>query len=49
MLTKPSQPEGERIMPETRFTVFPILSVDPRVWISRSATEAGDFLFSAPP
>ena len=31
-----SQPEGKRIMPETRFTEFPAVSVDPRVNISRS-------------
>ena len=29
--------EGKRIIPETRFTEFPALSVDPRVGISRSA------------
>ena len=34
-----SQPDGKRIMPETRFTSFPALSVDPRVGISRSALE----------
>ena len=34
-----SQPEGKRIMPETRVTEFPALSVDPRVEISRSASE----------
>ena len=39
MQTEKSQPEGERIMPETRFTEFPALSVDPRVGISRSALE----------
>ena len=33
------QPEGELIMPETRFTEFPTLSIDPRVGISRSAWE----------
>ena len=37
MQTETSQPEGRRIMPETRFTEFPALSVDPRVGISRSA------------
>ena len=31
-----SQLEGEQIMPETRFIEFSALSVDPRVWISRS-------------
>ena len=40
MQTEKSQPEpGERIMPETRFTKFPALSVDPRVGISRSVSE----------
>ena len=39
MQTEKSQPEGKRIMPETRFTVFPALSVDSRVGISRSALE----------
>ena len=42
MKTEKFQPEGKRdkrIMPETRFTVFPALSVDPRVGISRSAFE----------
>ena len=36
MQIEKSQPEGERIMWETRFTEFPALSVDPRVVISRS-------------
>ena len=30
------------IMPETRFIEFPALSVNPRVWISRSASETDD-------
>ena len=34
-----SQPEGKWIMPETRFTKLPPLSVDPNVGISRSASE----------
>ena len=34
-----SQPKGKWIMPETRFTKFPALSVDPRVGFSRSASE----------
>ena len=34
------QPEGKRIMPQTRFTEA--LSVDPRVGISRSASENDD-------
>ena len=29
MQTEKSQSEGKRIMPETRFTEFPALSVDP--------------------
>ena len=39
MQTEKPQPEGERIMPETRFTEFPALSVDPRVDIFRSALD----------
>ena len=39
MQTEKTQPEGKRIMPEIRFTEFPALSVDSRVWISRSASE----------
>ena len=39
MQTEKSPPEGKRIMPETRFTEFPALSVDPRVEISRSTSE----------
>ena len=35
MQTEKSQPESQRIMPETRCTSFPALSVDPRVGISR--------------
>ena len=31
MQTEKSQPEGKRMVPETRFTEFPALSVDPRV------------------
>ena len=42
MQTKKSKPEGERIMPETRFTEFPVLSVDPKVEISQSASETDD-------
>ena len=34
-----SQPEGQRTMPETRFTEFSAVSVDPNVWISLSASE----------
>ena len=39
MQTEKSQPEGKRLMPETRFTEFPALSVDSRVGISHSASE----------
>ena len=39
MQTEKSQPKGKRIIPETRFTEFPALSVDPRVGISRSASK----------
>ena len=42
MQTEKSQPEGKRIMPETRFTEFTVLSVDPRVKISQSASETDD-------
>ena len=42
MQTEKSQPEGKRIMPETRFTKFPALSIDPRVEISWSALETDD-------
>ena len=34
MQTEKSQLEGKRIMPESRFTAFPALSVDLRVGIS---------------
>ena len=46
MQTEKSQPDGKRIMPETRFSEFPALSVDPRVKISRSASETDNGLFS---
>ena len=39
MQTEKTQPEGKQVMLETRFTEFPALSVDPRVGISRSASE----------
>ena len=42
MQTEKSLPEGKRIMPKTRFTECPALSVDSRVGISRSASEAND-------
>ena len=48
MQTKKSQPEGKRIMPETRFTSFPALYVDPKVGISQSALETDDWLFFLP-
>ena len=34
-----TNPRVNGLMPETRFTEFPALSVDPRVGISRSASE----------
>ena len=37
-----SQPEGKRIMLETRFTEFLALSADPKVGISQSAPETAD-------
>ena len=43
--TEKSQPEGKRIMPETRFTEFTTLSVDQRVGISRSAAATDDIIF----
>ena len=43
MQIQKSQPEGTRKMPETRFTEFPALSADPRVGISRSASETDDY------
>ena len=42
MQTEKSQPQGKRIMLETRFTEFQALSIDPRVGISRSALETDD-------
>ena len=39
MQIEQSRPEGKRIMPETRFTELPALSFDPKVGISRSASE----------
>ena len=42
MQREKSQPEGQRIMSETRFTEFPALSIDPRVGISQSALETDD-------
>ena len=46
MQTKKSQLEGTRIMPETKFTKFPALSVDLRVGISRSASETDDYFLA---
>ena len=43
-----SQPDGKRIIPETRFTEFPALSVDPRVGISRPASETDVYLLFLP-
>ena len=48
MQAEKSELEGKRIMPETRFTSFPALSVDPRVGISRFASETDDTLFFLP-
>ena len=36
------QPNGKWVMPETRFTKFPALSVDPKVGIALSASETDD-------
>ena len=48
MQTEKPQPEGKRKMPETRYTEFPALSVDPRVGVSRSVSETDDWLFFIP-
>ena len=45
MQIEKSQPDGKWIKPETMFTEFPALSIDPRVGISRSALETSDLLF----
>ena len=42
MQTEKSQPMGKRITLEKSFTKYPVLSVDPRVGISRSASETDD-------
>ena len=42
MQTEESLSKGKQIMPETKFTECPALSVDPRVGISRSAMETDD-------
>ena len=42
MQTKKSQPSGQQIMPETRSTSFPALSINPPVGISLSASETDD-------
>ena len=39
MQTEKSEPECKRIMPETRFTEFLALTVDPRIGMSQSALE----------
>ena len=47
MQTEKSQPLGQQIMPETQWTLFPALSVYPRVGISLSASETdGRFYLS---
>ena len=48
MPIKKFQPEGKGIMLETRFTEFPTLSVDPKVGISRSASETNVWLYFLP-
>ena len=48
MQTERSQPEGKRIFLEMRFTEFPAFSVDPRVGVSRSASETDVWLFFLP-
>ena len=40
MQTEESQPNVKRITPDTRFTEFPTLSVDPRLGISLSESES---------
>ena len=45
MQTEKSQPKGEWIMPEIRFTVFPALSIELRAGISWSASEIDVWLF----
>ena len=44
MQIEKSQPKGERIVSQTRFTSFPALSIDPRVEISWPASETDDIL-----
>ena len=48
MQAEKSQPEGKRIMLETRFTEFPALSVDPRGEISQCASETDVRLYFLP-
>ena len=48
MQIKKSQPKVKQIMPETRFTKFQALSVDPRVGISQSASETNVWLLFLP-
>ena len=40
MQTEKFQPEGKRLLLETRFAEFPALSVDSRIENSRSASES---------
>ena len=42
MQTEKSKPSDQRLIPETRQTSFPALSVYSRVGISRSASETND-------
>ena len=46
MDTEKFQSKGKRIMSKTRFTEFRVLSVDPKVGISRSVLEIDGGLFS---
>ena len=45
MQNEKSQPSGQRIIPETRQTSFPALSVDPRAGITPSASETDDRVY----
>ena len=45
MQTEKPQPEANRKMPETRYIEFPELSVEPRVGISRCASETDFVLY----
>ena len=48
MQIEKSQPEGEQIMPKTRFTQFPAFPIDLKVGVSRSASETNVRLFFLP-